>query len=98
MRVGATVAPTCLLTTNAPTLADPNASVHVTCGRSRLRTLRVSSNGSRASWRSPESTALNAGGAVTFVIPQPVATVASRSPFLPSQMENTPPLVVTLDF
>lgn len=100
LSVGARVAPTCAIHVDASTTSD-RAGVRVQCGRSGLRVLRVTTD--RGDGLQPVVTfagnQLRAGGEVTFVVAQPLATLASRLPVLaaPPQPDRRP-VIVTLDF
>jgi hypothetical protein len=102
LSVGARVAPACAIHVDAPTISDANrAGVRVQCGRSGLRVLRATTD--RGDGLQPVVTfagkQLRAGGEVTVVVAQPLATVASRLPVLaaPPQPDRRP-VLVTLDF
>jgi hypothetical protein len=101
MQVGAAVHPQCRITVDEATTVDPQSpAVHVTCGRSALQALRVTSRlgATMLPVTASENGNLRAGGEVVFVVPNALTIVASRVPFVASAPAPHDPVVVTLDF
>jgi len=102
MHVGATVAPTCRISVEAPAdAAGSTPALRVACGRRSLRSLRVSSNDGVAVHQLATSatiTTLRAGGEVVFMAPRSVPIVASLAPSFAADTIASQPVVFTLDF
>jgi hypothetical protein len=102
LRVAARVAPVCSIMTGSPEAAAFTApSVRLLCGRSELRTLRVSTDSGEdvVGMSDPAARQWLSGGEVVFPLPTILATVASRDlqGALPRKAESAS-FVVTLHF